>query len=121
MSGTTNRIQFDEAADLLSDPSRACIGFVSEGHPRVEPAIVSYQRGRFLIETTSPAFLRADTTEVVLVVDDGVLFFDLRAVYVRGAAESLEQPNDGTVRFVIAPTNVSCWDYGRLRVVDAGE
>ena len=49
MAGTTNRISFDDAADLL-DRGRACACWVVDGAPFVEPAAVVDEHGRLLVE-----------------------------------------------------------------------
>lgn len=117
MTGTTNRIGFEEAADLL-ESGRACVSFVVDGRPRVEPAVVRYEGGRFLvgIDGAPPG---PDATEVTLVVDEGVHFFDLRAMHVRGTPARLDPPLDGARTWLaVTPTRVTCWDYGRLRIAD---
>ena len=45
MTGTTNRIPFDEAADLLAR-GRACACWVVDGTPLVEPAAVVDEHGK---------------------------------------------------------------------------
>lgn len=117
MTGVTNRISFEEAADLLSPPARACIGLVIDGLPVAEPVTVQFEDGRFLIHARAPLPLdRSD--EAVLVVDDGLYYFDLRAVYVRGSPRPVDGPSGDTgAWFEIEPTKLTCWDYGRLRAV----
>ena len=59
--------------------------------------------------------------EVVLLVDDGVLFFDLRAIYVRGHVQplgSVEGLAGDFFWFAVQPTRTVAWDYARMREVD---
>ena len=63
------------------------------------------------------------TTEAVLVIDDGLQFFDLRADLRPGlsaAADSRENSGnrvDGYVWLEIEPTRTVAWDYARIREV----
>lgn len=117
MPGTTNRIPFDEAADLVGS-ARACVAWSHGDRPHVEPAIVVDEHGRFLVGIDGDA-PGAAVDEVVLLVDEGVLFFDLRAVLVRGRPVWAAAPSaDGRAWFEIEPGRVTCWDYGRLRIDD---
>ena len=119
MSGVTNRIPFEEAADLL-DTGRVCVAVVVDGAPRLEPAVVVFDEPRFLVGVAAGSIDVTAADEAVLVVDDGVRLFDLRAIYVRGEPGPVDGPGgDGRDWFAIDPTLVSCWDYGRLRVTDA--
>lgn len=118
MAGVTNRISVEEAADLLERPGRAGLSFVREGRPLVEPVAFRRRADRFQVRPTGdPGPEEGD--EVVLVVDEGVLFFDLRAVYVRGRWRLAPVDADGGVGWSdIEPTRITCWDYGRLRADD---
>ncbi len=121
MAEVTNRIPLEEASDLLTRPGRACLSFVVDGRAHIEPGVVRHGDGRFLIGLAHDAAQPDPAAEVVLVVDEGVLFFDLRAVYVRGAASTAEDAGDTDhTWYEVTPELVSCWDYGRLRADDAG-
>jgi hypothetical protein len=117
---TTNRIPFEEAADLLT-AARACVAVVIDGVPRLEPAVVTYEDPLFLVGVARGSIDASDVDEAVLVLDEGVRFFDLRAIYVRGAPSPTDERGDDRVWFAIDPTKVSCWDYGRLRLRDAAD
>lgn len=121
MGEVTNRVPLDEARDILERPGRACAGFIVNGRPHIEPVAMRHRDGRFLLGIDDDAPQPAETAEVVLVVDEGVLFFDLRAVYVRGTPSPATGPEDRGHRwYELDPGLVACWDYGRLRVTDAG-
>ena len=118
MSGTTNRISFDEAADLLAS-GRACVAYVVDGAPRVETAVVRHADQRFVLGVDAGSELGPDVGEVSFVIDEGVLFFDLRAISVRGVPTPMAGHDVGDTKwFEIDPAMVTCWDYGRLRVDD---
>jgi hypothetical protein len=56
----------------------------------------------------------------VLLIDDGVQFFDLRAIYVRGHVHPLggvEGLADDSSWFAVQPTRSVAWDYARMREV----
>ena len=118
MTGVTNRIPFEEAADLLSS-ARACLAFVIDGRPHVEPVVVRYDDSRFLFGVADTTEMDAAVDEASLVIDEGVLFFDLRAIYVRGRPAALDRPADSDLEwFVLEPSKLTCWDYERLRATD---
>ncbi|CAM2767326.1 hypothetical protein H7J50_23050 [Mycobacterium intermedium] len=119
----TLNVDLLEVADLLERVPRACVAFAGEEGPRVEPVtVVCNGDGRYFVGLPSSTANRLGVhTEVVLLVDDGVQFFDLRAVYVRGV---VEPPNgmtvlaDGFFWFEVEPTRTAAWDYARMREVD---
>lgn len=120
-NGQTNRIPFEEASDLL-DSARACVAFVVGDEPHIEPAVVVHREPNFAVGVAgvSPG---DGVDEAVLVIDDGVLFFDLRAIYVRGSPHEIEGTtaaplDDSLTWFEIRPALVTTWDYGRLRADD---
>ncbi len=112
----TVRVPLNESLDLLERPARACVGFISGGGPRIEPARLRYEDGRYLIGIEPDNQAPDPSTEVVLIVDDGVLFFELRAVYVRGIARPLPPSSRENLHwFEVDPSLVSSWNYGRMR------
>ncbi len=116
MRRVTVRVPLEESLDLLERPARACAGFVVDGLPRIEPVRVRYEEGRYLVGFAQDAAVPAGSSEVVLVVDDGTLFFELRAVYVRGVASPAEPEEGSDLRWrVLEPQRVSSWNYGRMR------
>jgi hypothetical protein len=111
-----------EARDLLERVPRACVAFATDEGPRVEPVTVAFKDDRYLVGMPSCAarHLR-DHGEVVLLVDDGVQFFDLRAIYVRGHARASggkQDPAGEHFWFAVEPTRTVAWDYARIRAVD---
>lgn len=120
MRRVTVRVPLEESLDLLDAPRRACLSFVDGGRPCIEPVVLSYLDGRYLVGLEQQARQPADGSEVVLLVDDGVLFFELRAVYIRGQARRRGRgPDEERIWFEVEPVRVSSWNYGRMRVEDA--
>ena len=110
-------IEPEDARDLLTRVPRAALGFVGSAGPVCEPAALRFENEAYVVGLRADADpVPADGDEVVLVVDEGVQFFDLRAIYVRGHAEPVRAPSGaGGQWFEIEPTKIVAWDYGRIR------
>jgi hypothetical protein len=116
VSQVTVRVPLEENIDLLRDPTRACLGFTSPNGPWIEPAALRYRENRFLVGLEGDAIVPNEGEEVVLVVDEGRLFFQLRAVYVRGHSTHVtERSGDGKIWIEVLPSKITSWDYGRMR------
>lgn len=122
MTRVTRDIDPDSARDLLERVPRACIAFAADDGPAAQPIRLMWWDERYLIGIpVGAARLPSTGDEVVLLVDEGVYFFDLRAIYIRGRVEPAEAPADapdGHIWFEILPTRTVAWDYGMLREVD---
>jgi hypothetical protein len=130
MGRVTRDIDPAEARDLLERVPRACLSFVdpdNSSRPTAEPVAFVLQDERYFVGIRPGTMLPSIGDEVVLLIDEGLQFFDLRAIYIRGrlssaAAESLEihlaVVASGTAWFEVVPTKVVAWDYGRMREVD---
>jgi hypothetical protein len=122
MSRVIRDIDVAEARDLLEGGRRACMAFPGEGEPLAEPVAFIHRDDRYLAGIDAAAQRPPEAgDEVVLVIDEGVYFFDLRAVYVRGRVEPVEAPSgvpEGFSWFRVEPSKIAAWDYGRLREVD---
>lgn len=113
----TVRVPLEENMDLLRNTARACLGFTSPEGPRIEPAALRYRRDRYLVGLDEGASVPDEGAEVVLVVDEGRLFFELRAVYVRGHATYARERSEGEKTWIeVVPTKITSWDYGRMRL-----
>ncbi len=57
--------------------------------------------------------------EVLLDIDDGMYWFELRGISVRGVARRVDSPESGAARrltwYAIEPRRVLAWDYGAIR------
>ena len=122
MKRITLNIDLMEARDLLERVPRACLAFASDEGPRVELVTVVFKEDRYLVGMPSSAASHLTAhQEVVLLIDDGVQFFDLRAIYVRGHVQPLsgvEGLADDSVWFAVQPTRSVAWDYARMREMD---
>lgn len=115
-------IDLVEARDLLERVPRACVAFASDEGPQAELVTVLFKDDRYLVGMPSGTASHLTVhQEVVLLVDDGVQFFDLRAIYVRGHVQppsEVENLADDFFWFEVEPTRTVAWDYARIREVD---
>jgi hypothetical protein len=118
----TRNVALAEVRDLLERVPRACVAFAGDEGPRVEPVNVVVENNRYIVGLPSSAASHpAVHQEVALLVDDGLQFFDLRAIYIRGHVRSLDGREglpDGSSWFTVQPTRVVAWNYGRMREAD---
>lgn len=122
MKRITLNVDPAEARDLLDRVPRACLAFADGEGPHVEPVTLVCREGDYLVgmHPSAAADLEADQ-EAVLIIDDGVQFFDLRAIYVRGRCRPSDQLAglaDDFAWFAVTPTRTVAWDYARIRKVD---
>jgi hypothetical protein len=121
MKQVTRNIDPSSAQDLLERVPRACICFASDQGPQAQPVAMFWHEGRYLAGIPGDAGrLPGSGQEVVLLVDDGIYYFDLRAVYIRGQAKPAEAPMGapaGCTWLEVVPIKTVAWDYGMLREV----
>jgi len=117
----TLNVEEVDARDLLLRVPRACVAFITDDGPQAEPVNVRVKDDHCVVGIPSRAASHLTVgEEVVLVVDDGVQFFDLRAIYVRGHVQPLgeiEGPNSDSFWFEVQPMRTVAWDYARIREV----
>ena len=121
MKRITRDIDPADAQDLLERVPRASLAFASDDRPHAQPIAFVWLDGRYLAGIPEATNLQPGVDqEVVLLVDEGVQFFDLRAIYIRGRVKPAETPAgapaDRTWVEVI-PLKTVAWDYGTLREV----
>lgn len=114
MSRVSRNIDLDEARDLLERVPRACVVAARGDDPDAWPVTFTFDDGRYFVVMPGDARRPDAGEEVVVLVDEGIHFFDLRAVYIRGRV----RPVDAAGSFEVEPMKVVAWDYGRLRDVD---
>ncbi len=121
MKRVTRNIDPGCARDLLERVPRACICFACAQGPQAEPVVLVWQDDRYLVGIPEQAERRPGPgQEVVLLVDEGVYFFDLRAIYIRGRVRPAEAPKGARAShtwFEVVPLKTVAWDYGTLREV----
>src|SRR5262245_52958553 len=102
---TTRDVTPADVADVVADPRRATVTFVDDGEPAIVPVRARREGERWGF-AAAPAL---DDREVVLLLDDGDWWFELRGVSVRGVAHG-----DGW--YTVEPRRVLAWSYGSLRL-----
>ena len=115
----TRNIDPADAQDLLERVPRACLAFSGDDGPYALPIAFVWHDGRYFAGIPEEANLPpAIDQEVVLLIDEGVQFFDLRAIYIRGRVKPSEAPRDaptGSAWLEVIPLKTVAWDYGTLR------
>lgn len=119
----TRRVTRDVAPadlrDLVDRPPRATVAFVEHDAVDLLPARAECSLDDHRFGVTAAAAPDLDGREVVLVLDDGPYWFELRGVSVRGTARrsaaDAGRVADGLVWYRIEARRVLAWDYGRLR------
>ena len=121
MKRITRDIDPVEAHDLLERVPRASLAFASDDGPYAQPIDLVWRDGRYFVGLSASGRLQpAIDQEVVLLVDEGVQFFDLRAIYLRGRVKPVETPPNaptGRSWFEVIPLKTVAWDYGTLHEV----
>jgi hypothetical protein len=106
--------------DLLERPIRASVAFVDEDAVDVLPARASFAAGTHSFGVSEgPSSGDLHAREVVLIVDDGPYWFELRGISVRGIARRIEPPlaaeRNRLTWYAIEPQRILAWDYGTIR------
>jgi len=108
------------ASDLLTQVPRACLAFSSPHGAQSQPVTLKWHENRYFVGLPERAS-DLPAGEVVLLVDQGVHFFDLRAIYIRGQVQPVDPPSgadSGYTWFEVIPTKTVAWDYGTLHEVN---
>jgi len=105
--------------DLTEQPPRATVAFVERDAVDLLPARARFAGERYLFGLLPGTAPDLEAREVVLVIDDGPYWFELRGISVRGTAARVEPSRDrGAERLVwyaIAARRVLAWDYAAIR------
>lgn len=103
--------------DLLEHPARATVAFVDRGAVDLLPVRARGGAGRHRFGVAAGAAPDLEGREVVLVIDDGPYWFELRGISVRGVARRADAPAeaDPLAWYAIEPRRVLAWDYGTIR------
>lgn len=117
----TQRVSVADVEDLVSGSARAAIAYAGPDGPECVPVVVRRDGGiRIGVHPDAVATLGVPE-RVVLVIDDGAFWFELRAAVWRGTVTSepmsgrARPDDDGLVWFRLDPRRFVAWDYGQLR------
>lgn len=105
--------------DLIEQPPRATVAFVERDAVDLLPALARVNGDRYSFGILADQAPNLDRREVVLAIDDGPYWFELRGVSVRGTARRVEPPRGGgdehLVWYAITARRILAWDYGAIR------
>lgn len=121
----TQRVPVGEISDLLAGSARAAMAYAGPDGPECVPVVVRTDGGIHVGMTPDAIAPAGSRQRVVLVIDDGRYWFQLRAALWRGTLAPEEDDGtapagDGLVWFRLEPQRSAAWDYGRLREEPAG-
>jgi hypothetical protein len=105
--------------DLLEHPPRATVAFIDREHVDVLPVRARCRADTYRFGVLPEVATGLENREVVLVIDDGPYFFELRGISVRGVARRTDgaEPGeaDALAWYVIEPRRILAWNYGAMR------
>jgi hypothetical protein len=117
--GVTRDVEPSTLGDLLEHPPRATVAFIDRDHVEVLPVRARWRADTYRFGVLSEVATNLENREVVLVIDDGSYFFELRGISVRGLARRIDRAEpgetDGLAWYVIEPRRVLAWNYDALR------
>lgn len=115
----TRDVEPSALADLLEHPPRATVAFIDRDEVDAVPV-----RARCRADTNRfgvPPEVATDfeNREVVLVIDDGPYWFELRGISVRGLARRIARAEPGETDalawYAIDTRRILAWDYAAIR------
>jgi hypothetical protein len=105
--------------ELLDAPPRATVAFRDADAVELMPARARCEARVHWFGVSLDAAPDLAGREVVLMIDDGMYWFELRGISVRGVARHVDAPEPGAARrltwYAIDPRRVLAWDYGAIR------
>ena len=115
----TRDVEPSALPDLLDSPRWASVAFVDAERIDVLPVAARCHSGTYRFGVRPGATSDLDGREVVLVIDDGPYWFQLRGISPRGIAKRVEPSESeaaGTLTwYVLEPSRILAWDYGTIR------
>jgi hypothetical protein len=114
MTDITRAVTSSDLGDLLATASVAVVAWNDGGQIAAEPVAFRFADGRYLLGV--PPQRLKEHSEVAVLVDDGVSYFELRGVRVRGRlARAAQTRDDGLEWFEVIREHEVAWHYGRMR------
>ena len=124
MRRITNAVDHEKMRDLLERVPRACIAFNNAGIVELAPVEFRFQAGRYWIGMSGGGSGPAPGPDepVKLLIDEGMYYFDMRGIWIRGRAVFSEEcPEGGSPAlnwFQLDPEKLVAWDFGAMRDVE---
>jgi hypothetical protein len=114
MPRITRAVTPRDLPDLLASSSVAVVAWNDGGQIAAEPVVFRFADGRYLLGV--PPRRLKEHSEVALLVDSGVMYFELRGVRVRGRlTRASTARGDALEWFEVVPERETAWHYGRMR------
>ena len=123
MRRITHAVDPEEMRNLLERVPRACVVFLHAGTVEVVPVEFRFQEGRYWIGISGGGSAPAPGPDepVKLLVDEGMYYFDMRGIWIRGRASfNEERPEAGSPAlnwFQLVPEKFVAWDFAAMRDV----
>ena len=123
MRRITHAVDPEKMRNLLERVPRACIAFVNAGLADVVPVEFRFQEGRYWIGISGGGSGPAPGPDqsVKLLIDEGMYYFDMRGIWIRGRAlfseERPETDSPALNWFQLVPEKFIAWDFGTMRKV----
>jgi len=115
----TRDVEPSALRDLTDDPPRATVAFVDHDTVELLPVKVGARGGVQLFGIVPAGDPDLEGREVVLLMDGGSYWFELRGVSVRGVAARADSPEgeaaEGLRWYAVVPRRVLAWDYASIR------
>ncbi|HWC05509.1 MAG TPA: hypothetical protein VHF87_22370 [Methylomirabilota bacterium] len=115
----TRDVEPSVLGDLLERPPRATVAYVDGDEIDVLPVRARARADAYGFGVPPTFATDFENREVVLLIDDGAYWFELRGVSVRGPARRVEHAEpaeaDALTWYAIEPRRVLAWDYGAIR------
>ncbi len=123
MRRITNAVDPEKMRDLLEKVPRACLAFNNAGIVELVPVEFQFQAGRYWIGMSGGSGPTPEPDEPVkLLIDEGMYYFDMRGIWIRGRALfSGERPEGGSPELSwlqLVPDKFVAWDFGAMREVE---
>ena len=117
----TRDVELTALRGLMDQAPRAAVAFTDGAIADLLPARAFFRHNTWLFGVVAEDAPGLDGREVVVTIDDGPYWFELRGVSVRGVARRGEpppsRPEAGLTWYVVEPRRVLAWDYAALRRV----
>lgn len=117
----TRDVEPSALTDLLEHPPRAAVAFVDRDEVDVLPVQARCRADTYcfgVLPEIAPDF---ENQEVVLVIDDGPYWFELRGMSVRGLARRIDRADPSEMKvlawYAVEPRRALAWDHGTIREV----
>jgi len=107
MKQMTRAVELEDLSDLVEARS-AYLAYEAEGEPQAI-RVTSGRDGERWVVVLPPDASVPDGAPVVLLIDDGEFYFELRGIRVRG---KLREAGGGT--WEVVPEKITTWDYGSM-------